>query len=271
MENLQLVATENFNGVMCDFYRKGNQLWMTRAQIGLALEYSNPMIAIGKLHNQHKDRLDKFSVLSISDNTDSETGKVFSADGKCYNTYLYSQRGVLEICRWSRQPKADAFMDWVWDVIEAYRNGTLQRTLSQPQNDFSKLCIQVNEMEKVLDNLYDRLKSLEENQICSQKEQPTLNTSIMQKPIIDPIRDTIEPLAKLYKDGSKGYNCTYRKVYDAMGCDWKYRRTRYKNYKGNKNIPSKIKLIESDKKLLKLFVDTVNQLMENSLQEHFGG
>lgn len=31
----------------------------------------------------------------------------------------------MEICRWSRQPKANLFMDWVWDVIEAYRHNEL--------------------------------------------------------------------------------------------------------------------------------------------------
>lgn len=31
----------------------------------------------------------------------------------------------MEICRWSRQPNANLFMDWVWDVIEAYRHNEL--------------------------------------------------------------------------------------------------------------------------------------------------
>jgi len=37
----------------------------------------------------------------------------------------YTERGIMEICRWSRQPKANLFMDWVWDVIEAYRHNEL--------------------------------------------------------------------------------------------------------------------------------------------------
>lgn len=28
----------------------------------------------------------------------------------------------MEICRFSRQPKANQFMDWVWDIVEKYRN-----------------------------------------------------------------------------------------------------------------------------------------------------
>lgn len=37
--NLQLVKTENFNDIACDFYSAEDQLWMSRQQIGLALEY----------------------------------------------------------------------------------------------------------------------------------------------------------------------------------------------------------------------------------------
>lgn len=35
----------------------------------------------------------------------------------------------------------------------------------------------------------------------------------------------------------------------------------YKNQKGNKTIPFKIHLIENDKKLLKLFIETVGNLI----------
>ena len=40
MKNLELVTTENFGAVTCDFYRNvGNEIFMTREQIGEALEY----------------------------------------------------------------------------------------------------------------------------------------------------------------------------------------------------------------------------------------
>lgn len=89
---------------------------MTRKQIGEALEYGDPQKAIDNLHNRYRDRLDKYSV----------TLKLGATDNKKYDTTLYNERGVMEICRWSRQPKANAFMDWVWDVIGAYRHGNLR-------------------------------------------------------------------------------------------------------------------------------------------------
>lgn len=114
MEKFQIVKQANINGLVCDFYTDGNgNYFMTRQQIGQALEYENPMIAISKIHERHKGRFEKYSVLT----------KLTSTDGKKYETYLYSAKGVYEICRWSRQPKADAFYDQVYDILEGLRLG----------------------------------------------------------------------------------------------------------------------------------------------------
>lgn len=113
MSSLKLVTTENFENISCDFYRNMNDdILLTREQIGTALEYTNPDDALSKIHKRHKDRLDQFSVVA----------KLSSTDGKEYDTYLYTQKGVMEICRWSTKKKANQFMDWCWDVIEKYRN-----------------------------------------------------------------------------------------------------------------------------------------------------
>ena len=113
MKNLKLMTTESFGNIKCDFYSNlTNDVLLTREQIGQALEYSNPQKAIDNIHSRHKDRLDKFSV----------TLKLRGTDNKYYDTTLYTQKGVMEICRWSRQKKANAFMDWVWEIVEKYRN-----------------------------------------------------------------------------------------------------------------------------------------------------
>lgn len=65
------------------------------------MEYSNPDDSLSKIHKRHKDRLDELSVIA----------KLSSTDKKEYNTMLYTQRGVMEICRWSKKPKANQFMD----------------------------------------------------------------------------------------------------------------------------------------------------------------
>ncbi len=117
MSKLVKVQNSLFGTVTCDYYGNGKgEFFMTRQQIGQALEYKDPQWAIDKIHHAHKDRLDKFSV----------TTKLVATDGKAYDTFLYSAKGVYEICRWSRQPKADAFYDHVYDILEGLRLGYLK-------------------------------------------------------------------------------------------------------------------------------------------------
>lgn len=119
MSELEKVKNSQFGTVVCDYYGNGKgEFFMTRQQIGQALEYENPQKAIDNIHAKHKDRLDKFSV----------TFKLRATDGKTYNTTLYCAKGVYEICRWSRQPKADEFYDHVYDILEGLRLGYLKLT-----------------------------------------------------------------------------------------------------------------------------------------------
>ena len=114
---LSLVKQADFNGVTCNFYRDFNadEMYMTREQIGRALGYSDPRKAIEKIHRRNADRMDKYSTVT----------KLGTVDGKQRNAVVYSPKGVYEICRWSRQPKADAFMDWVWDMVDMLRTGQM--------------------------------------------------------------------------------------------------------------------------------------------------
>ena len=54
MSNLVLLKSEKFGSVNCDFYEEGNNFWMTREQIGTALEYQNPREAIKLIHKRHR-------------------------------------------------------------------------------------------------------------------------------------------------------------------------------------------------------------------------
>lgn len=110
--NLEIIKSENFGRMKCDFYKnEEGEIFVTRTQIGKALEYSEPNTAITKIHNRNKERLDKFSVCT----------KLVGTDGKQYDTYLYNAKGVYEICRYSNQPKANDFYDWVYDVLDTIR------------------------------------------------------------------------------------------------------------------------------------------------------
>lgn len=120
---LKLITTETFGTVPCDFYRNMNDdMLLTREQIGQALEYKDPSKAIRKIHLKHKDRLEPLCLRLKLDN--NQSGANLSKSEEQERVY-YTQRGIMELCRWSRQPKADNFMDWAWDIIESYRNNTL--------------------------------------------------------------------------------------------------------------------------------------------------
>ena len=142
MSSLKLITTEKFGNIPCDFYRNMNDdILLTREQIGSALEYANPDDALSKIHRRHKDRLDQLSVIA----------KLSSTDGKEYNTYLYTERGVMEICRWSNKPKANQFMDWCWDIVTKYRQGEINNINLQPLLDaIASLTVAVTSMQQDL-------------------------------------------------------------------------------------------------------------------------
>ena len=116
MNKLQLVTTKHFNGCALDCYvepehETSGDFWATRTQIGQLLEYSEPGIAIGNIHNRNKDRLDRFS----------RVNQIDLPSGGVQEVVLYNFKGLLEICRYSQQPKANAVMDWLWEVADEIR------------------------------------------------------------------------------------------------------------------------------------------------------
>lgn len=150
MSNLQLITTENFGDLSCNFYRNMNDdILLTREQIGSALEYANPDTALSIIHKKHKERLDELSTVI----------KLISTDGKQYDTILYTQRGIMEICRWSRQAKANQFMDWCWDIIEKYRNGEINQSI-----DISPLISSITSLSAQMITLTEEMTKLKESQ-----------------------------------------------------------------------------------------------------------
>ena len=112
--SLTLATQKPFGTLTCDFYKNDSgEFYMTRTQVGQALEYGDPNDAIRLIHKRNADRLNPLSA----------PVNLTGADGKPHDTYVYTLRGVMEICRFSRQDKADKFMDFVWDVMESLYNG----------------------------------------------------------------------------------------------------------------------------------------------------
>lgn len=152
MSKLKLITTENFGDLQCNFYRNMNDdILLTREQIGSALEYKNPTTALSMIHKRHKDRLDVLSVVH----------KLLSTDGKEYETILYTERGVMEICRWSNSKNTNQFMDWVWGIVEKYRN--------REMIDITTVSSALNRMMSILEKQDERLSNVE-SQLQDQKQ-----------------------------------------------------------------------------------------------------
>jgi phage antirepressor YoqD-like protein len=130
MSNLVLYKSERFNNVECDLWKnENNEIYMTREQIGRALEYNSPANAIRKIHERYKERIDKFSWVAQVD---------LPFGGK-QEVYLYNIKGLYEICRWSKQNKANEFMDWVWGLLESIRTNEVQLLQSRLKQAQPKL------------------------------------------------------------------------------------------------------------------------------------
>ena len=167
MNELRLVTSEKFGEVPCAFYRQDgvDEVLLTREQIGTALEYVDPRTAITKIHSRHKERLDKYSMV-VSMSSEGGTNLVPPSrrtDGGEQETVLYTRKGVMEICRWSKQPKADAFMDFVWDIADKLIKGEAkvipaQQPATPAMEDWAS---RVERISDGLDDISRRLSTVE--------------------------------------------------------------------------------------------------------------
>lgn len=157
--SMTVITSKLFGALNVDVYEDNkHQYYMTREQIGTALEYGNPVTAIKNIHQRNADRLDKFS-------TWLKTSQVEGNRTVERETIAYNLKGVMEICRFSRQPKADAFMDFCWDIMESLMRG--DSVLATPQMDaaLSKEFIDVR-----LHALFDSVKNLQSELDSTRKD-----------------------------------------------------------------------------------------------------
>lgn len=163
MPSIQLVKSSKFGTMTCDIFKSNKDFFMTRQQIGEALEYSDPRVAIAKLHSSHKERLDKFSGVTAT----------VTVDGKTRETVIYSSKGIYEICRWSQQPKADEFYDFIYDLLEQLRTGqskviplskdqaliTVLRTTADLVEDHQRIKEEQHEIRKLITQVDEKVEA----------------------------------------------------------------------------------------------------------------
>lgn len=213
---MTVITSKPFGVLNVDVYQNDkHQYYMTREQIGTALEYSDPRIAIYKIHQRNADRLDPLSsvtklVTQVGNHT--EERELF-----CYNL-----RGVMEICRFSRQPKADAFMDFCWDIMESLMRG--DSVLATPKMDaaLSKEFIDVR-----LHALFDSMKNLQSELDSTRKDlseqiEEARATSNEALNVISSVSQCVHQIKDKQMDNAiRAKNYTPRNVFQDETSEWR--------------------------------------------------
>ena len=161
--DLRLATTRQYNGVTFDCYVEQGEdnpqdFWATREQIGRLLGYERPNEAVAHIHDRNSDRLNKFST-SVK-LTGVEGSRTVTRD-----VIVYNFKGLLEICRYSNQPKANAVMDFLWDIADEIRRTGSYAThsvnseikLSMTERVLRAAGIQDNQLAIALDNATQQL------------------------------------------------------------------------------------------------------------------
>lgn len=214
--SMTVITSKPFGALNVDVYQNDkHQYYMTREQIGTALEYTSPVVAIKKIHDRYADRLDALSSIT---NLVTEVGN----HTQMRQTYVYNLRGVMEICRFSRQPKADAFMDFCWDIMESLMRG--DSVLATPQMDaaLSKEFIDVR-----LHALFDSMKSLQSELNSTRKDlseqiEEARATSNEALNVISSVSQCVHQIKDKQMDNAiRAKNYTPRNVFQDEMSEWR--------------------------------------------------
>jgi hypothetical protein len=213
---MTVITSKPFGALSMNVYEDNNhQYYMTREQIGTALEYNNPNKAIQNIHVKNTDRLDPLSTFLKLRNVEGGITKE-------REYIVYSLRGVMEICRLSRQPKADAFMDFCWDIMESLMCG--DSVLATPQMDaaLSKEFIDVR-----LHALFDSMKNLQSELDSTRKDlsdqiEEARATSNEALNAISSVSQCVHQIKDKQMDNAiRAKNYTPRNVFQDDMSDWR--------------------------------------------------
>jgi prophage antirepressor-like protein len=214
--SMTVITSKPFGAMNVDVYQNDkHQYYMTREQIGAALEYNNPNKAIQNIHVKNTDRLDPLS-------TFLKLRKVEGGITKEREYIVYSLRGVMEICRLSRQSKADMFMDFCWDIMESLMRG--DSVLATPKMDaaLSKEFIDVR-----LHALFDSVKNLQNELDSTRKDlsdriEEARATSNEALNVISSVSQCVHQIKDKQMDNAiRAKNYTPRNVFQDEMSEWR--------------------------------------------------
>lgn len=112
MNELSLIKEEHFGDIQCDFYGKGNEVYMTINQLAACLGYADRS-GVQKL----VDRNEYLSQPEFScwDRLSHESG--------AKKTRIFTEDGIYEVTMLSKTARAKEFRSWVRGILKALRSG----------------------------------------------------------------------------------------------------------------------------------------------------
>ncbi|TKI53128.1 hypothetical protein FC756_25625 [Lysinibacillus mangiferihumi] len=140
----QIIKSEMFNSVSCDFYQNENgDVFMTIDQLARALEYAD------------KNGIEQIISRNgyLKDVEFSTTHKLSVVEGKRQvrrDRRIFSEDGIYEVTMLSQQPKAREFRAFVRNTLKALRKG--ETILMQPKTVDAELEIKRMRAEAMLNN-----------------------------------------------------------------------------------------------------------------------
>lgn len=243
MSNLKLITTETFNNLPCNFYKNMNDdILLTREQIGQALEYAAPMVAIGKIHNRHSERLDKFSFTNLVNG---------------HQIYYYTEKGVMEICRWSKSKRANEFMNWTWDIIEKYRHNELAPNLSQITSALTSITNTLTTLTQTMTSMQQEIITLKQ----SEPKLPKKKWSYWSTKMFPKYQLLTDYFQISYKELYKNLYNEMKNTYPDIDLNQEIDDYCYENHLESCYT---LDVIEHNKTLRKLFESIVDNLLEQN-------
>lgn len=198
--NLIIAKTELFNAAQCDFWtNENNEVFMTTEQLGVALGYSQPKAAIGKLLDRNE---------YLSNQEFSGVTKLTTPSGGTQMTRIFTEDGIYEVTMLSKTEKAKEFRQWVRQILKELRK---PKILTDHQQRIELLKLSLEHEEKFVE--YDgRLSKLEDNVRIDSFEQNALQKQIKKR--VYKVFETANPNGL---DLKKLFPCIHRNFRDAFG------------------------------------------------------
>lgn len=177
----------------------------------------------------------------------------------------------MEICRWSHQKKADEFMDWVWDIVEKYRNNTFTSINLQPIIKALENLIQAqNNMTQAVNLLYERydtdIAQLNERLTLLENNMNTFGT-ISNKKMPYWVSIMMPKFKRIMmKYGIDDYKTLYRKLFKEFGEQYtdKDLNQMIDDYCHNNNLKNCMTMdaLAYDKEYRSLFEEMVDAILD---------